>query len=52
LKSELLYKGTRDGFKASKFHELCDNKGSTLTLIKSDQNKIFGGYTSVGWKNS
>ena len=29
----LLFKGSRDGFKAENFHEKCDNKGPTLTLI-------------------
>jgi hypothetical protein len=46
----LLYKATRDGFKISKFHELCDNKGATISFIKSkDHNKIFGGFTPIGW---
>jgi len=25
IQSDLLYRGTRDGFTASKFHELCDD---------------------------
>lgn len=45
-KFNLLYRGTRDTFKAAKFHELCDNKGATISIIKSKCGKVFGGYTS------
>ena len=54
FRSNLLYKGSRDGFKASKFHSLCDNKGPTITIIKSHLKKIFGGFINNSWnsKNS
>ena len=42
--STLLYKGTRDGFKNSKFKSLCVNKGPVLIIIKSEYKKIFGGF--------
>ncbi len=47
----LLWRGSRDGFEAFKFHELCNGKPDTLTLtlIKSTTGYIFGGYTSVPW---
>ena len=48
-KMELLYGATRDGANASNFHQICNNKGPTLTLFKSDKNNIFGGYTSKSW---
>lgn len=48
-KFTLLYRGTRDTFKAAKFHELCDNKGATISIIKSKCGKVFGGYTSASW---
>jgi hypothetical protein len=46
---ELMMRGTRDGFSAKMFHELCDGKGSTVTMIESEAGKIFGGYTSLSW---
>ena len=46
---ELLMRGTRDGFSAKIFHELCDSKGPTITLIESEAGKVFGGYTSLAW---
>ena len=48
----LLYRGSRDGFKSSDFHKLCDNQGETLVIIKSTDNYIFGGYTSISWNST
>jgi hypothetical protein len=45
----LLWRGTRDGFKVTRFHELCDGHGNTITLIRDTKNNIFGGFTSVSW---
>ncbi|CDW86746.1 tldc domain-containing protein [Stylonychia lemnae] len=47
--TKLLYKATRDGFKAANFHSLCDNQGPTITFILSKSGNVFGGYTSVSW---
>ena len=44
----LLYRASRDGWTASDFHSCCDNKGPTLTVIRSE-NYIFGGYTEQEW---
>ena len=46
---KLLYRGSRNGWAASAFHSCCDNKGPTVTVIKSG-NYIFGGYTEQEWK--
>eukprot|EP01114_Cavostelium_apophysatum_P015092 TRINITY_DN4046_c0_g1_i1.p1 TRINITY_DN4046_c0_g1~~TRINITY_DN4046_c0_g1_i1.p1 ORF type:complete len:340 (-),score=67.20 TRINITY_DN4046_c0_g1_i1:60-974(-) len=48
---ELLYRATRDGFEAAKFHMHCNNKGPTITIIKSVGNFIFGGYTPTPWSS-
>jgi hypothetical protein len=48
----LLYRGSRDGFKAQNFHDRCNNKGETLVIIKSDADYIFGGYTEINWDNT
>jgi len=45
---KLLYRASRDGWAASNFHSCCDNKGPTVTVIKSG-NYIFGGYTEKSW---
>ena len=38
-------------FNANKFHELSDDKGSTLTIIKvkEDENSFFGGVAIPSW---
>eukprot|EP00347_Sterkiella_histriomuscorum_P022914 403336678 len=46
---KLLFNGSRDGFTASKFHELCDNKGPTVSFIQSEYGLVFGGYTCISW---
>jgi hypothetical protein len=48
----LLYRGTRDGFGASDFHRLCDNKGATVVLVRSSEGWVFGGYTPLPWNSS
>ena len=48
----LLYRGSRDGFKAQNFHDRCNNKGETLVIIKSEADYIFGGYTEINWDNT
>jgi hypothetical protein len=45
----LLYSGKTHGWKASKFHELCDKKGPTITIIKSMTGLVFGGFTMHSW---
>ena len=47
----LLLRASRDGFAASAFHSKCDNKGPTVTVVKSGAN-IFGGFTEKPWTNA
>jgi hypothetical protein len=51
-KWELLYRASRDGKSAKAFHHKCDNKSKTLTIIKSTDDCIFGGYTEKAWSSS
>ena len=46
---ELIFRGTRDG---NTFHNKCDNKGETITLIKNEKGNIFGGYASISWTSA
>ena len=48
----LIYRGSRDGFQAKTFHEKCDYKGETLTIIESTDGYIFGGYTEINWDST
>ena len=49
IQTDLLYRGSRDGFTSAKFHELCDDQGATLTIVKSEMGFVFGGFSSVSW---
>ena len=46
----LLFRASRDGFRASTFHSKCDNEGPTVTIVKSGGN-IFGGFTKRAWES-
>ena len=50
FKTELLYRKSRDGFKPKDFHDRCDNKGITITLIETKKGNKFGGYTELQWE--
>ena len=44
----LLFRASRDGWAAADFHSRCDNKGPTVTIVKSGT-YIFGGYADTSW---
>ena len=47
--TELLYRKTSNGDSYDTFHQLCDNKGATLILIKGVEGFIIGGFTPLSW---
>jgi len=51
-KFTLLYKATRDGCTSTAFHNQCNNKGATVTVLYNTNNTVFGGYTSVSWHSN
>jgi hypothetical protein len=48
---ELIFKMSENGSESKDFHEFCNDKGSTLVLILTTEQKKFGGYTSLNWKS-
>lgn len=49
----MLYRGSRDGYGANSFHQLCDGHQHTITLVKTlGKNRRFGGYSNVDWGSS
>jgi len=46
---KLLYRGSRDGMSSQAFHKKCDNHAETLTIVKSQSGRIFGGYSDQTW---
>ena len=47
---KLVYRASRDGDSAKEFHKRCDEIGPNLTLIQTDRNVKFGGFTNYGWE--
>jgi hypothetical protein len=45
---KIIYKGTKNGFRAKNFHDKCDNHPNTITIISAN-NRTFGGFTSAHW---
>src|SRR5205823_2830869 len=49
---KLLFRGSRDGLNRGKFHEICDNKSCTVTIVKvKNSSEILGGYNQIEWKS-
>ena len=48
-KARLLYRMTRDGASADKFHQLCDAQGPTVLLVHANKMHVFGAYTPLAW---
>ena len=52
IKAELLYRLSENGDKYSTLHELCDNKGPTLTLFHIKNGNKIGIYAPLSWDTS
>lgn len=49
IKLKLIYKSSKHGYTSKDFHTRCDNKGPTVTVIRTKDNITFGGFTSINW---
>ncbi|CAB4378205.1 unnamed protein product [Rhizophagus irregularis] len=51
-KFDLIYRGSRDGINNETFKDYCNGRVASLVLIKvQNSNKIFGGYSSIGFNS-
>ncbi len=48
---KLIYRASSHGDKVKIFHKRCDNIYGTLTVIKTKEGMIFGGYCSTCWES-
>ena len=48
---QLLFRGSKDGFKAKTFHEKCDNIPDTVVIVrtKGETNNTVAGYSHYRW---
>ena len=51
-RATLLYRASRDGWRVQNFHFFCDGKGPTLTVVRTGNGCVFGGYTDIAWNSS
>ena len=48
----LLFTTNTNGDSAKNFHSRCDSHSNTLTIVRSNTNRRFGGFTTVAWDQS
>ena len=48
----LLYRASEHGDSSSNFHNKCNNKGKTLTLVRNTKGYRCGGFTTKNWSSS
>jgi len=51
LKFKLIFSATINGDKSKDFHKFCDGKGPTVTIVKGENDHIFGGYVTVPYSS-
>ena len=49
---KLLYRASFHGFSPYTFHQKCDGVLGTISVIRSTNQNVFGGYTEVDWAGS
>ena len=50
-KVERIFRASEHNFSAAAFHQKCDNKADTLTLIRTEFGKTIGAYSHYEWKS-
>merc|ERR1712096_4427 len=48
----LIYRGSEHGWCANDFHRICDGKGPSVVVIRTDCGNILGGYASKSWTSN
>ena len=52
VRTNLLYRCSKDGDDCSIFHSKCDGISNTLVIGESESGNIFGGFTSQSWEKN
>ena len=48
----LIFRASRNGYRAENFHENCDGKKNTIVFIQARNGRRFGGFTEAKWDKS
>ena len=51
IKFNLLYSAKKHGDNRISFHNRCDNRAPTITIVETTKGIIFGGYTEAKWQS-
>ncbi|TNV76202.1 hypothetical protein FGO68_gene17591 [Halteria grandinella] len=52
IKTNLLFRGSRDGWAPKDFHDKCDNQGPTIVFYKyKDTGRVAAGFSSLSWES-
>ena len=46
---KIIFRASRDGYTSGSFHDKCDGMAPTITIVRNNYNKVFGGYTPIMW---
>lgn len=49
---KLLFKASINGYRVKDFHSICDGKSYTVTLVRTNIGRRFGGFTDQSWDQS
>ena len=49
---KLLYRASENNYSVADFHQKCDEKPNTLTIIRTEFDKVIGGFTPKKWGQS
>ena len=48
----LCYRRSDHGAQGTAFHNLCNGKGPSISVIKTNTNQVFGGYNPLSWNSN
>ena len=49
IDTELLYRASDNKYSSRIFHDICDEQSNTITIMRTDQDYVFGGFASKPW---
>ena len=48
----MLFRASKHYFESERFHEYCDEVKNTMTIIKTEYNKLVVGFTPLAWNKT
>ena len=50
--AKIIYRASENDFSVKRFHQNCDGEKNTITFVRTEFNKIIGGYTPIPWQST